>query len=127
MSLPPGVSREHPLSRLTTIRVGGPADYFAEADSEQRLTELLAWADAEGHELGVVGSGSNLLVADQGFRGLVLKLSGALAAIERSGDRGVLAGVGRGCRRSRRERPTGDSPESSSASTSRGRSEVPCA
>jgi UDP-N-acetylenolpyruvoylglucosamine reductase len=93
MTLPEGVVQGYPLARLTTVRTGGPADWFARAGSEERLSELLAWADAEGVEVGVVGSGSNLLVADDGFRGLVLKLDYALATIERDGER-VLCGGG---------------------------------
>ncbi len=90
---PGGVERDYPLSRLTTIRIGGPADYFARPESEQELVEQLSWAEEEGHGVGVVGSGSNLLVSDEGFRGLVLKLDGELADFERHGSR-VEAGGG---------------------------------
>ena len=93
MNPPAGVERDRPLARLTTVRTGGPADFFARPDSAERLVELLAWADAEQIDVGVVGSGSNLLVADDGFRGLVLKLDGDLARIERDGDR-LLCGGG---------------------------------
>jgi UDP-N-acetylenolpyruvoylglucosamine reductase len=93
MSVPGGVERDYPLARLTTIRTGGPADFFARPDSEQRLAELLAWAESEGIAVGVVGSGSNLLIADAGFRGLVMKLDGSLATIEQEGDR-LLCGGG---------------------------------
>jgi UDP-N-acetylenolpyruvoylglucosamine reductase len=85
VSVPAGVSRDHPLARLTTVRTGGPADFFARPESAAELVR--AWADAERIDVGVVGSGSNLLVADEGFRGLVLKLAGDLAAIARDGDR----------------------------------------
>jgi UDP-N-acetylenolpyruvoylglucosamine reductase len=95
VSPPEGVERDYPLARLTTVRTGGPADWFARAGSEERLAELLAWADAEGIEVGVVGSGSNLLVADDGFRGLVLKLDEGLATIERDGERVVCGGGAR--------------------------------
>ena len=91
---PDGVERHYPLERLTTVRTGGPADFFARAGSADRLAELLAWADAEGIEVGVVGSGSNLLVADDGFRGLVLKLDERLAQIEHDGERRLLCGGG---------------------------------
>jgi len=90
---PAGVEPEFSLARLTTARTGGPADFFARAESEQRLLELLSWADAEGIRVGVVGSGSNLLVADDGFRGLAIKLEGELATIERQELR-VLCGGG---------------------------------
>jgi UDP-N-acetylenolpyruvoylglucosamine reductase len=87
MTVPAGVERDRSLARLTTVRTGGSADYFARPESDAALSELLAWADAEQIDVGVVGSGSNLLVADDGFRGLVLKLAGDLAALERDGDR----------------------------------------
>jgi UDP-N-acetylenolpyruvoylglucosamine reductase len=92
---PDGVERDYPLARLTTIRTGGPADFFARVESVGRLEELLAWAAEAGIEVGVVGSGSNLLVADDGFRGLVLKLDQGLAKIERDGDRVVCGGGAR--------------------------------
>jgi UDP-N-acetylenolpyruvoylglucosamine reductase len=90
---PAGVQADYPLARLTTIRTGGPADFFARPESPERLSELLAWAAEEAIEVGVVGSGSNLLVADAGFRGLVVKLDGSLAAIEQDGRR-LLCGGG---------------------------------
>jgi UDP-N-acetylmuramate dehydrogenase len=93
MSAPQGVERDYPLARLTTVRTGGPADWFARPATEGRLVELLAWAEGEGLEVGLVGSGSNLLVADEGFRGLAIKLDGELAAIERDGER-LLCGGG---------------------------------
>jgi UDP-N-acetylmuramate dehydrogenase len=83
--LPPGVQRDYPLSRLTTIRTGGPAELFARPGSLKELERLLAWASAEGVQVGVVGSGSNLLVADAGVRGLVLKLDKELSTIEVDG------------------------------------------
>lgn len=95
MNPPKGVERDRPLDRLTTVRTGGPADFFARPDSDERLAELLAWTDGEGIDVGVVGSGSNLLVADEGFRGLVIKLDGDLAQIERDGDRLLCCGGAR--------------------------------
>lgn len=92
MSLPEGVEPDYPLARLTTIRAGGNADYFARPRSEAQLLELLAWADGQDVAVGVVGSGSNLLVADAGFRGLVLKLDGELAELRRRGERLVCGG-----------------------------------
>jgi UDP-N-acetylenolpyruvoylglucosamine reductase len=87
MSVPEGVERDYPLARLSTVRTGGVGDLFARPDSSEALAELLAWSQEAGVEVGVVGSGSNLLIADDGFRGLVLKLAGELAAIERDGVR----------------------------------------
>lgn len=95
MSRPAAVQPDYPLARLTTIRTGGPGDFFARAGSAEALAELLAWAAGENVQVGVVGSGSNLLVADAGFRGLVVKLDGALATIEQDGERLVCGGGAR--------------------------------
>ncbi len=93
MNPPHGVQRDFPLARLTTVRTGGPADFYARPDAIDRLVELLAWADREELEVGVIGSGSNLLVADAGFRGLAMKLEGPLSLTERDGHR-LLCGGG---------------------------------
>ena len=89
------IERDYPLGRLTTVRAGGPADFFARPESEKRVAELLAWAAEDGLPVGVVGSGSNLLVSDEGFRGLVVKLAGELTAIERDGAHVVCGGGAR--------------------------------
>ena len=90
---PRDVAQDYPLARLTTIRTGGRGDFFARPHTDATLAELLAWAAAEGIEVGVVGSGSNLLIADAGFRGLVMKLDGSLSTIEQDGER-LLCGGG---------------------------------
>jgi UDP-N-acetylmuramate dehydrogenase len=87
------IEHDFDLARLTTVRAGGRAAMFARAGSEGELVALLAHADVEGLAVGVVGSGSNLLVSDDGFRGLVLKLDRELAQIERDGPR-LLCGAG---------------------------------
>jgi UDP-N-acetylmuramate dehydrogenase len=87
------VQESYPLARLTTVRTGGPADWFARPGTLEELARLLAWAGSAGVTVGVVGSGSNLLVSDDGFRGLVLKLDGSLAGIEQDGHR-LLCGGG---------------------------------
>jgi UDP-N-acetylmuramate dehydrogenase len=96
MSAPPAAAKPaYPLARLTTIRTGGSADWFARPCGEAELLELLAWAGAERLSVGVIGSGSNLLVADDGFRGLALKLDGELTKIERDGERLICGGGAR--------------------------------
>jgi len=75
------------------VRTGGVADWFGRPGEVEQLEEFLAWAEEGENELGMVGSGSNLLVADEGFRGLALKLDGALAAIAHEGGR-LLCGGG---------------------------------
>ncbi len=94
MSAPPAsVERDFPLARLTTVRTGGAAEWFARPGDVEGLEEVLAWAGGEGLTIGVVGSGSNLLVADEGFHGLALKLDGELATVAREGER-LLCGGG---------------------------------
>jgi UDP-N-acetylenolpyruvoylglucosamine reductase len=94
MDAPPaGVETNYPLARLTTVRTGGPADFFARPESQEGLVALLAWAKTSGVPVGVIGSGSNLLVADDGFRGLAMKLGGALTEVERDGTH-LLCGGG---------------------------------
>ena len=85
--VPPGVQRDYPLARLTTIRTGGPAELFARPGTIGELEALLAWAADRRLEVGVVGSGSNLLVADAGVRGLVVKLDHSLSQITVDGSR----------------------------------------
>ncbi|MGD0903341.1 MAG: UDP-N-acetylmuramate dehydrogenase [Terracidiphilus sp.] len=63
-----------PLAPFTTFGIGGPARWFAEAASEDDIVECAAWARARSLPLFVLGGGSNLLVADAGFNGLVLRV-----------------------------------------------------
>jgi UDP-N-acetylmuramate dehydrogenase len=87
------VKENHPLSRLTTLGTGGPARWFAEPDTVEELVELLAWAAERDIPVAPVGLGSNLLAADEGFPGLVVKLTGVLA-MAKVGDGKMVAGGG---------------------------------
>ncbi|MBJ7470956.1 MAG: UDP-N-acetylmuramate dehydrogenase [Solirubrobacteraceae bacterium] len=71
---------DQPLERFSTVRTGGSAQWFARVSDAGRLVELLRWAQSEGHPVHVIGSGSNLLVADDGVEGIVLRLDGELGA-----------------------------------------------
>ena len=81
------------LSRFTTLGAGGPARAFARPESIDELEEALAWAGEHELPVATVGLGSNLLVADDGFDGLVLKLGGELAEASVEGEQ-LLAGGG---------------------------------
>jgi len=74
------------LSRFTTLGTGGPARWFAKPSTPEELEEVLGWAAGRGAEVAVVGLGSNLLVADEGVDGLVLKLARDLASVEVEGE-----------------------------------------
>jgi len=80
------IREQVPLAPLTTLGVGGPARYFAEALSEPDTRDALLYAQERNVPAFVLGGGSNLLVADSGFDGLVLKIS--LRGIERAADEG---------------------------------------
>lgn len=63
------------LSKYTTLNLGGPAEYFAEANSEKEMLELIQYADKNKIPYLVIGEGSNMLVSDEGYKGLVIKNS----------------------------------------------------
>ena len=80
------IRRGEPMAGHTTLRVGGPADVFAELASEEDLAAILKCCDTQGAPFFVIGRGSNLLVRDGGFRGVVICLSpAAFCGIEVAG------------------------------------------
>jgi UDP-N-acetylmuramate dehydrogenase len=72
-----------PLAPLTTLRIGGPARYFAEAKSQAEVEEAVAFSKSGALPLFVLGGGSNLVVSDSGWPGLVLKV--AISGIDQRG------------------------------------------
>ena len=74
-----------PLALLTTLGVGGPARWFLEARTEQEIAGAAAWTREKGMPLLVLGGGSNLVVSDAGFHGLVLHLALRGVASEEAG------------------------------------------
>jgi UDP-N-acetylenolpyruvoylglucosamine reductase len=91
---PVPVEREKPLRRFATVRTGGSAEWFARVGSEEALLALLAWAGDRTIPVAVLGSGSNLLIADEGVAGLVIKLDRDLASIRRRGSERLACGGG---------------------------------
>ncbi len=67
-----------PLAPMTTFRVGGPAEFFVEAHSADEVVDALRIADAHGVPVTMLGGGSNVLVSDDGVRGLVIRVRGGL-------------------------------------------------
>jgi UDP-N-acetylmuramate dehydrogenase len=74
------------LSRFTTLGTGGPTRYFGRPETLADLEEVLRWAHGQGLAVAVVGLGSNLLAADEGVDGLVLKLGGELTRVSVDGE-----------------------------------------
>jgi UDP-N-acetylmuramate dehydrogenase len=68
--------REVPLAPMTTFKVGGPAEWFLETTSEEELVEALTIAHGSGLRVTMLGGGSNVLIADGGIRGLVVRPRG---------------------------------------------------
>ena len=68
----PGLARLYePLSKHTTMRVGGPAQFWVEPETEEGFARLVRFTTERGIPLFVMGRGSNLLVRDGGIRGVV--------------------------------------------------------
>ena len=63
-----------PMASHTTFRIGGPADYFVMPETVEELRDILALCKEEGLPYFILGNGSNLLVGDKGFRGVVIQL-----------------------------------------------------
>lgn len=63
-----------PLKNLTTMKIGGPSQYFAEAHSAEELPGLLQSANAKQIPIFVLGSGSNVIAQDAGYKGLILRM-----------------------------------------------------
>ncbi|MGH8928202.1 MAG: UDP-N-acetylmuramate dehydrogenase [Acidimicrobiia bacterium] len=76
------VRRDVPLARITTYKLGGPAGYFAEVSGVEHLQKLSEALTDDPLPVLVVGRGSNLVVADSGFEGLVVQLGPDLSRIE---------------------------------------------
>jgi UDP-N-acetylmuramate dehydrogenase len=93
MNAPPkGVKERVRLHRHTTIGTGGQARFFAKPETVQELVDLLAWAERSELPIAVLGLGSNLLVADEGFPGLALRLAGSLMYVKVEDTRMIAGG-----------------------------------
>ena len=85
-----------PMAQYTTLRVGGIGEALYKADDEGELQRVIAYLNKEGIPYFPLGRGSNLLIKDKGISGLIILLTGSLAAIEQEkrDDLTILAGAG---------------------------------
>ena len=84
------------LAPLTTLGIGGPARYFVEVRTAENAREAVLWSREYGHPLFILGGGSNLVVADEGWPGVVARV--AIGGIERLAAGGeILYDAGAGC------------------------------
>lgn len=87
-----------PLARYTSIKIGGPADYFIEVEAGAALARLLAVLTRRGLPCCLLGNGSNVLISDGGVRGAVIHLAGEFKRVEwRERGEIVEAQVGAAC------------------------------
>jgi UDP-N-acetylmuramate dehydrogenase len=82
-----------PLAERTTLRIGGPARFFADVDDAEALAALLGWSRAQGLPVLPLGKGSNILVPDEGFPGVAIVLRGDFLVVRIDGA-DVTAGGG---------------------------------
>jgi UDP-N-acetylmuramate dehydrogenase len=86
-----------PLAPLTTLQVGGAARYFCEGRSEDEIREAVQFANEHALPLFILGGGSNLLIADSGWPGLVLKIAvGGIKTLPDSSGHAIVFEVGAG-------------------------------
>ncbi|HEY6066917.1 MAG TPA: UDP-N-acetylmuramate dehydrogenase, partial [Thermoanaerobaculia bacterium] len=86
------VLEDEPLSRHTTLRIGGPARRYCRIRTEDGLARVLGSAAAAGDPLALLGMGSNVLAADEGFPGWVVRLEGDFLRLRVDGTRLVAGG-----------------------------------
>ncbi|HET9672015.1 MAG TPA: UDP-N-acetylmuramate dehydrogenase [Actinomycetota bacterium] len=77
---------DHPIAPLTTFRIGGSAALFVEADDDRALAAVASATVATGVPVVVIGKGSNVLVSDRGFPGIVVRLGRGFRWAARDGD-----------------------------------------
>ena len=82
-----------PMSRYTTFRVGGEAECIVMVETQEELSRLIPYLNRSGQDYFVLGNGSNLLVGDKGYQGVILKLSKRMQQI-RVQDNHIVAGAG---------------------------------
>ena len=84
---------QEPMAGHTTFRIGGPADCFLELENEEQLKKVRRYLELTGVSFFVLGNGSNLLVNDTGYRGIILQVGSKMNGISVQGNR-VIAKAG---------------------------------
>lgn len=80
------VLREEPMRAHTTFRIGGPADYFVTPESEEQVQAVIELSRREKIPYYILGNGSNLLVGDQGYRGMIIQIYKKMSEIQVEGN-----------------------------------------
>lgn len=90
------IKQNEPMKEHTSLKVGGPAEFFVNINSVEELKTLLKYCKTNNIPLTVIGNGSNLLVLDKGIKGLVIKLELNQIQIENNGEEKVIVTVDNG-------------------------------
>src|SRR3989339_488144 len=85
------IQKNIPLASYTTFKIGGPAMFFCEAKDEEEILEALTFAREKKLPVFVLGGGSNVLVSDKGFGGIVIKIQNTKYKIQ---DTSIECGAG---------------------------------
>jgi len=75
------IQKDYPLAPLSTYQIGGPAEFFIAVASKEDLNAAIAWAKEHSQSITILGGGSNILIHDQGIKGLVIKIDNNTVAI----------------------------------------------
>ena len=87
------VMKDEPMKKHTTFRIGGPADYFVTPESKEEIQAIVELCKKEEIPYSVIGNGSNLLVGDKGYRGVILQIFKKMNQI-RVEENKIYAGAG---------------------------------
>ncbi len=90
------IERDVPLGLLTTIGIGGPAKYFVRVSTVDEVREVVAWAAGQEEALFVLAGGSNLVIADEGFDGVVMQIALRGITVESEDPASVIVRVAAG-------------------------------
>ena len=81
------VLADEPMSRHTTFRIGGPADYFVTASCAEEIRKIIGACRRNSTAYYIMGNGSDLLVGDKGYRGVIIQLFKRMSDIRVEGER----------------------------------------
>lgn len=76
---------DEPMKKHTTFRIGGPADYFLMPQNKEEVQKITALCREQGVPYYIIGNGSNLLVADKGFRGVIIQIYKGMSSVKAKG------------------------------------------
>jgi UDP-N-acetylmuramate dehydrogenase len=82
MSIQSKIQNNYPLKNLTTFKIGGDAQYFIEVSTKEEIEQTWAWAKSNHLAITLLGGASNVLISDEGIKGLVVKLNNPKLLLE---------------------------------------------